>query len=257
MARARARLGAGLVYPALCLAMLVATTAVHAIFDPAGRLAGMGAVLDASSSKRPRFSSLERYTTFGESFPGGSLATQEHWMQPTLIVGLLLVTTLAAVLYAAPRWRDRIRLSMPVTGRLHRLAAAAAFTRALAALLERGAPVDYAVEAALPCTGNRYIESRLRLRLEAVRDGAALARNLALSGVFPPSLTWRLAAGEARGGFTDALANAAAAYDDELEIRAARVARLVEPVGVIVVGLIAVLVLRLVVPASALGVTNW
>jgi type II secretory pathway component PulF len=52
-------------------------------------------------------------------------------------------------------------------------------------------------------------------------------------------LTWRLAVGEARGTFADALAEAADAYEDELEVRSARVARLIEPAALVLVGVLA------------------
>jgi len=137
--------------------------------------------------------------------------------------------------------RDRALLNLPVVGRLYRLAVATKITRALGALLAGGLPVDRSVEAAIPAAGNAWAESELKARLSGVRDGETLSISLSLPGIFPPSLSWRLAVGEERGSLPEALECAADAYEQELEVGSGRLARMIEPAGMIVVGLVAML----------------
>lgn len=218
--RTRSRVGAALVYPGLCLAMLAAVAVLHAALDPTGAFARL----------------YPPYST-------GDAPLAAVWLRWGLTAALAAGVATALVCRLRPDLRDRVRLDLPLTGRIHRLVATAGFTRALAAMLERGAPIDHAVESSLPCTGNRWVEARLRERLGAVRDGTGLARGLTLPGVFPPSLTWRLSAGEAHGDLGGALTAAADAYEDELDVRSGRLARLVEPIGIVAVGVVATAVL--------------
>jgi len=220
--RATGHVRAALVYPGICLALVVGLVLLHIVLLPPG-------ILDQALS--PPRSVLRSMVSVAVRFvaPAGAAAM-------ATAVWLIFVRT------ARVPWTHRARLNAPAVGRLYRLSAAAGFTRALGALLAAGLPVDRAVLAAIPSAGNVWVEDQLRSKLLRVRDGQALSRALSLPGVFPPSLTWRLAVAEEKGALPEALQGAASSYEQELEVYSGRLARLVEPAGMIAVGLLAMLV---------------
>jgi len=158
----------------------------------------------------------------------------------TTAAALLLLFGLWRLFVSAPGpRRDRLLLNLPLAGRLYRWSAAAGFTRSLGLLLQAGLPVDRAIEASCPAAGNLWVEEALRRGLAQARDGAGLASALSLPGLFPPSLAWRLSVGETRGDMGGALLEAAASYEEDLEVYAGRLARLAEPAAMVLVGAMA------------------
>jgi len=217
-------LSAGLVYPGICLLLVLGLALVHALLAPFGEV---GALSRLGSSE----------TSSARVLLAGALRVLVPVLAAALITGIWL-------LFLGPNRtvsRDRALLNLPVVGRLYRLSVASKLTRALGALLAAGLPVDRAVEAAIPAAGNVWAQRELEVRLAGVRDGQTLSGSLALPGIFPPSLSWRLAVGEERGSLPEALECAADAYEEEWEIGSARLARMIEPAGMILVGLLAML----------------
>lgn len=222
---------AALVYPGLVLALVVVLVAANSVFDPIGSLevrAGTGSLVDDHAW----------YLVLVH-------ALSHHPLARAVLLALTFALALAAVVIVAgggrSATRDRLLLNAPVVGRLHRLSAATGFASALGELLESGVPVDRAIEQALPACGNLWCARELKRRLAGVRDGGGLTAHLALPGVFPASLTWRLASGEERGTVPRALLDAAEAYAMELEIASTRLARVVEPLAMLAVGVAAVI----------------
>jgi len=224
----RRQVASALVYPGICLLLILCLAALFVVVDPVG----MARQIELAT---------------GESSPGA-------WLIHPLVLRLVVVAAVVGAVLAmrslfSSRSRtarkDRMLLNLPVVGRLYRLSAAAAFTRSLGALLACGLPVSSALESAAPSSGNSWIEAELRRRLARVNDGEELAQALTLPGVFPPSLTWRLALGIEQGQLPQALDDAASAYGQDLAAYAGRLARTVEPAAIMAVGVIACVVIWL------------
>lgn len=241
--RSRRHLQAGLLYPAICLALTLGMLAGQALLDPFGPLrrsfleAGHGT---PASHARPKYFALlsgwdNALAAAGDLFLHNAAAR--------LALGLALASAAVLLwsLFRGPRSvrKDRFLLNLPIAGRLYRHAAAAGFTGALGALLSRGCRLETALAAAIPATGNLWVERELQRRLARVRDEGTLAANLSVPGVFPPSLSWRMALGEERGDLGAALSEAAASSERDLEIEVGRLARTIEPAAIIFVGLVA------------------
>lgn len=240
--RLRGRVRGALAYPALCLLAVVAVTVLFLALDPLWGFLGAG-------------EAFETITTRETAGPRRALATA---LAPAPVRWGLVAALVAGPALALGRLAGRggaaaarRRLDAPLLGRLERLSAAAGFARALAELLDAGLPVDRAIGAAIPAAGNAWVEERLRERLAGVVDGGELAEALALPGVFPASLRGRLRAGCREGALPDALRRAAAAYAADLELYGARVARLVEPLAILGVGVLAMIAVWIWMPAAA------
>lgn len=225
-ARIRSRMRTAMLYPLLCAAVLALVTIG---FLSAAPLWSAHAIDDAIAGS----SALREAAHFVTSSP------VVRWAL-ALVVGAVLVA-LIKTLRDAPHSpaAGRRKLDLPAIGRLERLAAASAFTGALAELLAVGRRIEIAVREAAGASGNAWVQARLRARLADVVDGDSLAEALRLPGVFPPSLGERLRVGCRSGRLSEALRSASRAYADDLAIYGARLARLIEPTGIVIVGLAA------------------
>jgi general secretion pathway protein F len=76
----------------------------------------------------------------------------------------------------------------------------------------------------------------------AVREGVSLARALSNHPYFPPMLIHMIRAGEVTGNLPEMLGRAADAQQLELERRALTIAGLLEPVLILVMGVVVLLI---------------
>lgn len=155
---------------------------------------------------------------------------------------LLLAATLAILLLRllpAPRAAlDAAALRIPVAGRLLRLSATAALARGLAILLDSGISLLDALDTAADLLSNRRLRNRVLDARSAVMQGSPLADALADAPEFLPMLHKMTAVGEATGTLANTLAETAAFHESLLLAAVRRFSALLEPVLILVVGLI-------------------
>jgi general secretion pathway protein F len=177
---------------------------------------------------------------------------------------LLLVFGVFAILRAVIRTDagharyDRIKLRLPLVGRLVRLLAISRFTRTLSTLLAGGLPITQALQTAGEVAGNRVIAEAVEASRLSITEGASVARPLRTSGEFPPLVTHMIEVGEQSGELESMLAKVADTYDEQVETTVTRVTALLEPsLILIMVGIVMVIILATLVPllqiTSSLG----
>jgi general secretion pathway protein F len=146
------------------------------------------------------------------------------------------------------RW-DRLKLRLPVFGRVARQIAIARFSRTLATLLAGGISITRALEISKHVTANVVIGDAIDAAAEAVTGGASLASPLRTSGHFPPLVTHMIEVGEQSGQLEAMLAKVADTYDEQVETTVQRLTALLEPVLILVmVGLVLVIILAVLQP---------
>lgn len=163
-----------------------------------------------------------------------------------VLLGLGALGAAGAVLYhrspdGRARWH-RLLLALPVVGTLRQQAAAVRVGRMLAALLRSGMPVPTALDVAADGVGDATAARAIRHARARVEAGSRLADALAESRVFPRVFTQMVEVGEESGRLPDLLARAAAGGERDLRRGLARAVRLVEPVFIVLFGLVAGLV---------------
>jgi type IV pilus assembly protein PilC len=208
----------------------------------------------------PEFNAF--YEQFGQELP---LSTR-------IIVGvssfvrayavLLILTVVAAVggvwlwlKEPAQRARfDRWVLQLPGIGPIARKFSTAQAARTLATLLGGGIPLVNAIDVAARSIRNRYIAHELEVAGQQVREGRALAAAMADSGAFADVAIKMVEVGESTGALQDMLNSLADFYDEEIDTNLARFITLVEPLLLVIMGLvIAGLLLSLYMPLFNLG----
>jgi general secretion pathway protein F len=186
-----------------------------------------------------------------------------HRTLPFLTVAMLAISglirqwgwlaLLALVLLASGfRWalrNDQFRLKfdeawlrLPLIGRLSRGYNAARFASTLAMLSAAGVPILKALQASAETLSNSAMRSDALDALVLVREGAPLASALGQKKKFPGLLAMFARLGEQTGQLPLMLQRAARQLSTEVQRRAMRLATILEPLLIVVMGLVVMLI---------------
>jgi type IV pilus assembly protein PilC len=169
-----------------------------------------------------------------------------------LAVALVGLVAGFILFFRQPGQRRRLHagiLRLPFFGPLARQLATAQVARTLATLLSGGIPLVNALDVAAKSTGNRFIAEGLTVVARQVREGSNLAGSLAQQQLFPHIAIGMVEVGESTGALADMLSSVADFYDEENETTLTRFSNLIQPVLLIVMGVvIAFLLMSLYMP---------
>ena len=132
----------------------------------------------------------------------------------------------------------RLMLRLPLVGRLTRGSNTARFTRTLGILFGSGVPILDAMRIGTQVVSNLPMRDAIETATLRVREGAAVNKSLAESGLFPPITLHLIASGEASGRLDDMLDRAAEQQEREVETLVAAMMGLLEPILIVTMGLI-------------------
>jgi general secretion pathway protein F len=137
---------------------------------------------------------------------------------------------------------DAFWLELPIIGRLSRGYNAARFAGTLAMLAGSGVPILKALQAAAETLSNRAMRADAMDALVQVREGAPLASAIAAKKRFPGLLSMFARLGEQTGQLPLMLQRAAVQLSGEVQRRALAIATVLEPLLIVVMGLIVMLI---------------
>jgi type IV pilus assembly protein PilC len=149
---------------------------------------------------------------------------------------------------------DRVVLRLPLLGDIARKFATSQMARTLATLLGGGLPLVNALDIAARSIGNRHIAAEVGIVAGRVREGQSFAAALEGRRVFPEVAVKMAEVGESTGALQDMLNTVADFYDEEISANMERFVTLVEPVLLVIMGIvIALLLLALYMPLFQLS----
>ena len=149
---------------------------------------------------------------------------------------------------------DRFLLEIPGVGGIARKFATSQLARTLSTLLKGGIPLVTALDVAGGSIGNRYFSQQLATVSREVREGQPLSTTLSGRGIFPPVAVKMVEVGESTGALQQMLTSVADFFDEEIETSLSRFMTLVEPLLLVIMGIIiAGLLLALYMPLIQLG----
>jgi type II secretory pathway component PulF len=128
------------------------------------------------------------------------------------------------------------RLSVRMIGDLELKLATARFTRALALLLANGRALLPSLRIARAAVTNSALSQKIEIATEAVAHGAPLHH--ALADTLPPLATELIAVGEESGRLDEMCTQIATSYDSDVKRTLHTLIAIVEPVLILVFGLI-------------------
>ncbi len=187
------------------------------------------------------------------------VATSEALHQNLLTIVVVMVSG-AALGWAwlrksgSPAILDHVLLEIPGVGSIARKFATSQLARTLSTLLRGGIPLVTALDVAGESIGNRYFSQQLVTVSREVREGQSLSTTLSKHGIFPPVAVKMVEVGESTGALEQMLTSVADFFDEEIETALSRFMTLVEPLLLVIMGIIiAGLLLALYMPLIQLG----
>jgi type IV pilus assembly protein PilC len=165
---------------------------------------------------------------------------------PFLIVGGIAGVFGSSYLYRTPAGKKAVHktiLKLPVIGPVLQKIAVARFTRTLGTLLSSGVPILDALDIVAKTAGNVVVEEGLMYTRARISEGKNMAEPLGEIAVFPGMVVQMVAVGEQTGALDTMLNKIADFYEDEVDVAVAALTSLLEPLLMVMVGLMVGVVL--------------
>lgn len=172
-----------------------------------------------------------------------SFLRQWGWLLLLVLGGGSMLLVLARRNAGFRERSDALLLRLPFVGRLARGYNAARFGGTLAMLAGAGVPILKALQAAAETLGNRAMRADAMDALVQVREGAPLASALAAKKRFPGLLAMFARLGEQTGQLPVMLQRASTQMSAEVQRRSIAAATVLEPVLIVVMGVIVILIM--------------
>lgn len=192
----------------------------------------------------PRFVAM--YADLGTQLPFATRVLMALVERAYIAVPLVIAAAAAGV-WGWRRWTatvdgrrqvDQIKEGLPFLGELQRIVSAAQLARSLSTLLAGGTPLVDALRTAAGSLSNQVHLDRLEAATQRVIGGESLNRAVRATKLMPETAARMVEVGEASGGLDTMLAEVAQFYEDILDARLARSMALIEPLLMLLMGLI-------------------
>ena len=176
---------------------------------------------------------------------------------PAMVIGL------AAAFVVLKKWTgtepgrshwDRIKLSIPIAGKIVQKATLARFARSFALAAKSGVPIVQAMSVVAQTVDNSYIAQKVERMREGVERGDSILRTAIASQVFTPVVLQMIAVGEESGAIDDMMDQIAGLYQREVEYELKTLGQQIEPILIVFLGiLVLILALGIFLPIWDLG----
>ena len=149
---------------------------------------------------------------------------------------------------------DRIKLRIPIAGKIVLKATLARFARSLSIALKSGVPIVQALSVVEQVVDNAYVGQRIGQIRDGVERGESLLRTAVTTGVFTPVVLQMISVGEEAGELDDLLREVAEMYQREVEYELKTLSSQIEPILIVLLGvLVLILALGVFLPMWDLG----
>lgn len=170
------------------------------------------------------------------SVSNGLVVSLPVWL-PLLIIGVIILRRLAQTdrgSYLIDRWK----LRLPFFGALFSEYALSTFCRTLSTTLASGITVVQSMQMARGVLNNRLLEDQMAGAVRKIQEGTRISDALEQTGTIPVLALRMIGVGESSGSLGDMLTDVADYYESEVERRLERLATLIEPLMMLIMGLL-------------------
>jgi len=149
---------------------------------------------------------------------------------------------------------DRLKLKIPIAGKIVRKATLARFAASFALASRSGVPIIQALTNVAETVNNAYIAAKVEKMRDGVERGESILRTSIAAGVFTPVVLQMIAVGEESGALDDMMKEIADMYQSEVEYELKTLAQQIEPILIISLGImVMILALGIFLPLWDLG----
>lgn len=133
---------------------------------------------------------------------------------------------------------SKLKLHLPIIGELNKKIIVSRFTRTLSTLIASGVSLVHSLPVVAGVLGNKIAEDAINKVREEVTKGEGLSEPIKEAGIFPEMLSSMINIGEETGQLDEILNKTADFYDDEVEQAIQTTTALIEPLLIVVMGLV-------------------
>ena len=149
---------------------------------------------------------------------------------------------------------DGLILRIPLIGDVARMVSISRLAGTLATMLSSGVQLLDALDVSKRVMNNRVLEEAVEGARQNIREGETIADPLKRSGQFPSLVTHMIAVGERSGEMEEMLRRIGQIYDGEVERVITRFTSLLEPIMILVMGVIVFfIVVAILLPIFEMG----
>ena len=152
---------------------------------------------------------------------------------PALLLGVTLgggaIVAMVRSSWGRAVW-ERLRLGLPVVGRVIRTISVTRFCRILGTMLANGVPILQALAISKDATGSTILAGHIERAAEAVRAGENLNGPLRASGMFPVQILEMIAVAEESNQLEKVLVDIAETVERRTDRQVDQAVRLIEPI---------------------------
>ncbi|CAG4885208.1 MSHA biogenesis protein MshG [Georgfuchsia toluolica] len=149
---------------------------------------------------------------------------------------------------------DRIKLRIPIAGKIIHKATLARFARSFALASRSGVPIIQAMTTVANTMDNAYIADKVERMRDSIERGESLLRASIGAGVFTPVVLQMIAVGEESGALDEMMEEIGGMYQNEVEYELKTLAQQIEPILIVMLGvMVLILALGIFLPIWDLG----
>lgn len=176
--------------------------------------------------------------------------TVNYWplMLAAAIIGVIAVRFYVRTDEGRYRWH-RLKIRLPVIGRIIYRAMLARFARSLAITIRAGVPLVQGMTVVARAVDNDYISERIVQMRDGVERGETIARTAIATGMFPPLVIQMITVGEESGSIDELMAEVAEYYEREVDYDLKNISAAIQPLLILGIGaLVLILALGVFLP---------
>lgn len=166
-----------------------------------------------------------------------------------VIVGIVLGIKTLKKVPAVKLWWDKAKCRIPKAGKLICIIYTSRFAHTMSNLFSSGMGMVECIQKSEQVLGNSYISKEFETVIENVKQGEALSTAIARTGIFDGVFTSVILVGEESGTLDDILEKTANYYDDESDTAINRLTSMLQPLMILIMGVLVCAILLAVYPA--------
>ena len=164
---------------------------------------------------------------------------KNHWMILLILLAFLIPATIFICHMPLVKLQlDKLKIKLPVFGKLLMIIYTARFARTISSLYSSGIPIVQALQIGRKTIGNTYIDSQFDDAVAKVRSGGNLSDALDNIKGFTKKLTSAVRVGEETGSLDTMLNSIADSMEYESNMAVDRMVATLEPVLIVVMAII-------------------
>ncbi|MGK5027266.1 type II secretion system F family protein [Janthinobacterium sp. RB2R34] len=186
---------------------------------------------------------------------GTSRFTTDYWPLLLLAGAVGLFSWRAWLKTADGRYEwDRIKLRVPIAGKIIQKGTMARFARSFALSSSSGVPIVQALTVVSQTVDNHYLCARVEQMRDGVERGESILRTSVAANVFTPVVLQMIAVGEESGSLDELMDEIADMYEREVDYELKTLSAQIEPILIVFLGaMVLVLALGIFLPIWDLG----